>query len=345
MAGGKGTRFWPESTRQNPKQYLSIVGEKSLLETSLARFEGLIPADQRFIITVKEQEQLAKENSKGLVGKDGIIFEPCGRNTAPCILLSIANLMANGASKEDVVTIVPSDHVILNEKGFRKSIEKAANIAAENKKIVTIGIPTSSPHTGYGYIQKGKDQGDRSYDVLSFKEKPNFEVAKEYVASGNYYWNAGMFVAPLGTFLEEFEKHSPEIYKFYSQLYDHFNDFKKISEIYQQIPKDSIDYAVMEKTDKIMVLEAGFDWNDLGSWDALEQFFDKKDGNCWASKNEIRFVENAKNNIVHVPNKIVALIGIEDMIIVESEDALVIVPKDQSQKIKDIVNFVPEKFQ
>ena len=239
MAGGRGTRFWPESTSKTPKQYLNLVGKHSLLHDTLTRFDGLVENKYRQIVTVKEQETLAIEASLGLIGDKGIIFEPSGRNTAPCILLSLVSLLAKGAKKEDVVAIVPSDHVILNKNGFQDVLKDAFSACVKFNKIVTIGINANFPHTGYGYIYRGVSLEENLYNVESFKEKPSFDVAKKYVESGEYYWNAGMFVSTIETLLNELKEHAPEIYNFKNDLLENINDFSKISEIYEKIPKES----------------------------------------------------------------------------------------------------------
>jgi len=335
MAGGKGTRFWPESTSKKPKQYLSLLGKESLLTSSLLRVEGLIPAENRFIVTLKEQEKYAREFSVGLCAKEGLIFEPSGRNTAPCILLALAHLLDNGAGLDDVVAIVPSDHVILNEKGFRETLKICFKVAVENQNIVTIGINPHFPHTGYGYIQKGPAVGE-AFKVLGFKEKPNLETAKEYLASGDYFWNAGIFISQIKTLLKEFEELAPEMFRHFDSLRGNPNNLKNI---YDLMPSDSIDYAIMEKSSKVMVVPSNFDWNDLGSWEALESLITQTEGNTIVKCKE-SYLENSKGNIVFAPNQLVTLLGVEDLIVVSNDKALMILPKSQSQKVKNIVEFL-----
>ncbi|OUR96532.1 hypothetical protein A9Q84_09285 [Halobacteriovorax marinus] len=341
MAGGQGTRFWPESTSKKPKQYLSLVSEKSLLEETLDRLDGLIPTDKRYIVTVREQEQLVYSNSKNKIGENGVIFEPSGRNTAPCILLSLATLLKQGASREDVVAILPSDHVILNRSGFQQTLSQASKVAVGQKRIVTIGIPPHFPHTGYGYIQKGDELEEGSFIVSSFKEKPNFETAKKYLEEGKYFWNAGMFVAQIGVLLAEFEKHSPSTYEFYEQLYNAVGDKDLVSKVYSQIPADSIDYAVMEKSDKVALCQANFDWNDLGSWDALATVIDETDDNTLVSAKG-HYFEEAKGNIIYAPEQFVSLVNVQDLIVIANGKNVVVLPKSDSQKVKNIVNFLKD---
>lgn len=339
MAGGRGTRFWPESTSQKPKQYLNLVNENSLLSNTLERFDSLADVNNRYIITVKEQEKIARDCSKNQIGERGFIFEPAGRNTGPCILLMLAQLVKEGKSLNDVVAIVPSDHVILNKSGFQKTLSFASKQAYKNDSIVTIGIRPNFPHTGYGYIQVGEDFGDSFYNVKQFKEKPDYETAKKYVSTGEYFWNAGMFVAKIGTLLNEFEAHAPEMFKSYPDLLEGIGNEEKTAETYEKIPKDSVDYAIMEKSSKVQVVAADFDWNDLGSWDALETVVEKTESNTLIGT-ENYFFKESEGNIVFAPKKFVGLVGIKDLIVISNEESVVVLPKEKSQNVKDIVEFL-----
>jgi mannose-1-phosphate guanylyltransferase len=334
MAGGKGTRFWPESTTLRPKQYLSIFGEKSLLEESCDRFDGLIESKNRYVITVKDQEGLCVKSTQNKI--KSIIFEPEGRNTGPCIMLSLASLLSDGVDENSVVVIVPSDHVILNKAGFRDTIFKAAQISSQNNEIVTIGITPSFPHTGFGYIEKGELYKAESFKVSRFKEKPHFELAKEYVSSGKYLWNAGMFVSPIKVLLEEFEKHAPKMFEHFKHLQKDIGDFDKLKLSYSKIPSDSFDYAVLEKTNRISVIPANFDWNDLGSWDALTSVVPETNGNTVVKANGNEFL-NSNGNIVYAPNHFVSLVDLKDHIVVVNDKVVLIAPVSSSQEIKNIV--------
>jgi mannose-1-phosphate guanylyltransferase len=336
MAGGKGTRFWPESTQKKPKQYLSLLGDHTLLEDTLNRFDRFVEPKKRFVVTVKEQEKLCKSSCKGKINSKGFIFEPTGRNTAPCILMSLIAMLDKGISPESVIAIVPSDHVILNKKGFHRTIKKAADFASKNSQIVTIGITPHFPHTGFGYIQKGKLLNEEAFQVLRFKEKPHFELATEYVKSGQYLWNAGMFVAPINVFLEEFKTHAPEMFSFYEDLKKTINSPIKLKKIYNQLPSDSIDYAIMEKSSRISVMPASFDWNDLGSWDALSSVINETHGNTIVSSDGDFFL-NSTDNVIYTPDKFVALINIEKHIVVSNDKVVLVAPVKDAQEIKKIV--------
>ncbi len=339
MAGGQGTRFWPSSVTKKPKQYLPLVSDKSLLEETLVRFDDLVGPEDRYVITVKAQEQLVKDSAGERIGKNGIIFEPSGRNTGPCILLSLANLVANGASESDVVAIVPSDHVILNHQGFKDTLKKAAELSVGLSKIVTIGIKPNFPHTGFGYIHRGEEVRDSSFDVKEFKEKPDLETAKNYVASGEYFWNAGMFVGTIDRLLKEFESCAPEMFSHYNDLKENANNFEKTGEIYEKIPKDSIDYAIMEKSKEVMTIPAEFDWNDLGSWDALETVLEKENDN-YTGQAKGTFFQDAKDNIVFAPGKFVSLIDVNGLVVVSTEDNVLVVPKEKAQEVKKAVEYL-----
>ncbi|ATH08632.1 hypothetical protein BIY24_11950 [Halobacteriovorax marinus] len=342
MAGGQGTRFWPESTSKKPKQYLPLVSSQSLLADTLDRLDGLVKNEQRYIVTVKEQEKLVLKESAGKIGQDQVVFEPSGRNTAPCILLSLATLMKNGASKSDLVAILPSDHVILNKNGFQQTIQSALKVAVSQKRIITIGIPPHFPHTGFGYIQTGEELTESSLDVVTFKEKPNQETAISYLESGKYLWNAGMFVAEIGVLLEEFQAHCPEIFEFYDELYAALGNEKNVAEVYAKLPAESIDYAIMEKSSRIGLCKANFDWNDLGSWDALSTVVEETEGNTLVSAKN-HYFEDSKGNIVYTPDQFVGLIGIEDLIVIANGKSVVVLPKKDSQKVKNIVSHLKDQ--
>ena len=340
MAGGKGTRFWPESTERKPKQYLNLLGEKSLLKQTIDRLDGFAPSENTFVVTVKDQEDLIKKNMNGKVPVQNIIFEPSGRNTAPCILLSLAELLEKGASPEDVVVIMPSDHVILNESGFRATLEKGTHQAIKHNAITVIGIQPNFPHTGYGYIEKGEKKGEENcnlYTVNSFKEKPSKEKAIEYLKSGQYFWNAGLFISKIGVLLEEFKTHALTTYSHFSEIQKLLKKRESIEGIYKLLQSESIDYAVMEKSQRVMVIPAEFDWSDLGSWEALEEVLSPKDGNTLV-KVEGHYCKEAEGNIIFAPGKFVSLVGVKDLVVVSNEKVLMVMPKSDSQKVKEIVD-------
>lgn len=245
MAGGKGTRFWPVSTEKRPKQYLSLLG-KPLLAKTLTRLGKLIPAEYRYIVTTRDQEPMARECSQGLMADQGLIFEPEGRNTAPCILMALAHFDKVRIPHNAVVAILPSDHAILDEDQFRISLENAAKLAIETKGIVTIGIKPTSPHTGYGYIHAGAKQNN-AHKVTAFKEKPDAETAEKYLSSGNFFWNAGMFVGQIQTFIDEYKLHAPQSYAHFEKIKLSLHNKELLKESYSKLESISFDYAIMEK--------------------------------------------------------------------------------------------------
>jgi mannose-1-phosphate guanylyltransferase len=273
---------------------------------------------------------LALEASEGLCKDHALIFEPAGRNTGPAILLSLAELERKGATRNDVVVVTPSDHVILDQVAFRQTLEKSIQLSVERESIVTIGIKPTCPHTGYGYIHRDEAL-DAGFKVKAFKEKPDVETAKSFVESGEFYWNAGMFVGKIGTLLGEFEKHAPEMFEYYGKLV--------AGEInsYNDIPADSIDYAIMEKSSQIAVVPATFDWSDLGSWDAMEDVAEAKDGQT-AIHTDIVYQNESNGNVVFAPHQKVVLHGLSDYIVVSNDDVLMILPKSESQEVKNIVS-------
>lgn len=340
MAGGKGTRFWPESTNKKPKQYLKLLGPKTLLEETFFRFGDLIPKDRRFVVSTESQKDLVIASSQEHSHSFGPIYEPQGRNTGPCILLAVAQLEGIGLKDDDILAIVPSDHIILNSDGFKQTLKSAYNVAKEKNGIVTIGIPPHFPNTGFGYIKKGQElEGKNIFQVKQFKEKPSSEVAKEYLKSGQYFWNAGMFVAQIGTIKKNFKEFAPEMYAFYPELREKIKNKKSINDLYGKLPSISIDYAVMEKAKNIYVAKADFDWNDLGAWDAMENVLEKKEGNTFVSSN-LSFVKEAKGNIIFAPDKFVSLIGVQNLIVVVNEKTVMVVDKSNAQEVKEIVEYL-----
>ena len=349
MAGGKGTRLWPESTSKTPKQYLKLIDDKSLLTQTLERFDNLVSRDSRFVITTKDQKGQASLHSKDLISQKedqhGLIFEPQGRNTAPCILLGLSYLSAKGFSDDTVVSIVPSDHVILNTKAYVETMEKAFKYADQTQSIITLGIHPHYPHTGYGYIEKKDQLDDDFYRVSAFKEKPDLETAKKYLQSGHYFWNAGMFVASIKVLVEEMKKHCPELaknFEKFKKLYQEGASEEDISKVYQQLEKISIDYAVMENSQNIKVLGARFDWNDLGSWDAMESVLKGDHKNTVIAAKGQQLIDS-QGNIIYAPSKDVAIRGINDMVIVCNDDVLMLIPKKDSQKVADFVSEIKKK--
>jgi mannose-1-phosphate guanylyltransferase len=308
-----------------PKQFVKLFKDKSLFQLTVERNESL--CNQQFIVSNAEQYFLAKDQLEEIHSTENkFLLEPVGRNTAPAIALACFALDA-----EEIVLVSSSDHLIKNETNYKKVLLQAQSLAKKNN-LVTFGITAEYPEIGYGYIEA------ESENVKAFHEKPDLETAKNYIDAGNFYWNSGIFCFKAGIFLEELEKYSPEIYSTSKTAYENAKDDEMLRVSHddmQAIPADSIDYAVMEKSAKVKVVASDIDWSDLGSFDALAEEFDKdSEGN---SINENLIAINSKNNFVYGKERLISLVGINDLIVVDTPDALLISKKGDSQKIKDIV--------
>jgi mannose-1-phosphate guanylyltransferase len=327
LCGGNGTRLWPISRTLMPKQFIKLFNKKSLFQLTIKRNKELsdnfiiVLNNKQYFLSVDQLEELNYSvNPK-------FILEPIAKNTAPAIAFA-----AFSVDPEEILLISPSDHLIDDTMLYKKSINKALKLAQQNK-LVTFGITPTHAETGFGYI---KADGNK---VLGFYEKPNLEAAKEYLKAGNFYWNSGMFMFKAKIYLEELKKHAPQIYKTTKKAYmntkqDNCIEFE-VNDV-KEIPEESIDYAVMEKSNKVAVVASNFKWNDLGSFDALYDVLPKDENLNTKNKNLIS--NNARNNFVHTENRLIALLDVEDLIIVDTDDALLITKKGKSQKIKDIVN-------
>ena len=325
LCGGSGTRLWPISRTLMPKQFVKLFNDESLFQLTVKRNEEL--CDQQFIVSNAEQYFLAADQLEELsVNNNKFLLEPVGRNTAPAIALACLAL-----DKDEIVLVSSSDHLIKNEKNYMKVLDKAKNLA-EGDNLVTFGITAEYPEIGYGYIESDGE------DVKAFHEKPDIDTAQKYVDAGNFYWNSGIFCFKAGVFLEELKKYSPNIYNTSLTAYANAKDDEMLRishDDMQAIPEDSIDYAVMEKSLKVKMVAADIEWSDLGSFDALAEEFPKNaEGN---SINENLIAINSKNNFVYGKERLISLVGIDDLIVVDTADALLISKKGDSQKIKDIV--------
>lgn len=325
ISGGSGTRLWPLSRKKYPKQFCDLVGEKSLYKTTIDRNQSI--CNEFIIVTNKEHYFVAKdEMQKTSVKHSKFILEPVGRNTAPAIALACLAL-----APDDIVLVTPADHYIVSDGVYEKTVKEGLEFA-QNGYLVTFGIKPTYPEVGYGYIYASGN------DVISFKEKPNLEVAKNYVADGNYLWNSGMFLFKVDTFLKELKKYHSEMLEACIAAYKKASQDGAIriqEEDMLNIPSDSIDYAVMEKSDKIKVVPASIDWTDLGSFESLYDALPKDESSNSSNKNYVEI--NSKNNLVLTNDKVIATVDVEDLIIVDTDDALLITKKGSSQKIKDII--------
>ena len=334
LCGGSGTRLWPISRTLMPKQFVKIFDEQSLFQLTAQR--NSLFCEKLYIVSNTEQYFLAidqlEENTKSSQNAT-FLLEPIGRNTAPAIALACMDI-----DPEEIVLVTPSDHLIKNERAYQEVVKKAQSLAKAGA-LVTFGITPDYPEIGFGYIEAQDD------DVKSFKEKPDLKTAQAYIQQGNYYWNSGMFCFKAGTFLEELQKYSPEIYNACKIAYEEKqqianNQVRIIHELMHAIPSNSIDYAVMEKSDKVKVVPSDISWSDLGSFDALYEELPKdQNGN---TKNDNHISIDSKDNLIVTHNKQIATIDIEDLIIVDTPDALLISKKGSSQKVKEVVEKLKE---
>jgi len=335
LSGGSGTRLWPLSRGHYPKQFLPLVSTYTMVQETILRLAGLeglkaplavCNEDHRFMMA----EQLWEIDAK----PSAIILEPVGKNTAPAV--AMAALTA--ASGDDILLVLPADHVISNLEAFHAAIVQAKALAGQGF-LVTFGIVPTEPETGYGYIKRDTLQYGSAFSVAAFVEKPDAETAKNYLQSGDYYWNSGMFAFKVDTFLSELEKFNPEMLACCKQALKAAKvdlDFVRLDkEIFSTCPADSIDYAVMEKTDKAVVIPLDADWNDVGSWSALWDVTDK-DAFGNAISGDVLTVDT-HNSFIHAQSKLVAIIGAHDLVVVETDDAVMISPKDRVQEVKEIV--------
>lgn len=332
MAGGKGTRFWPKSTEEKPKQFINLIEDRTMIQLTVDRIRKILPIEKIFVATGEKYIDLVKEQLPDLPDKN-IIVEPVGRNTAPCILL--ASLYIKQIYNNCNIAVLPSDHLIKNEKGFLNTLKVANNFVEKDKEaIVTIGITPDRPETGYGYIKYDKSDKNVAAKVDRFVEKPDLEKAKQYLESKEYLWNAGMFIFNVDYMLKELENNYNKTFKLLQQLpsiYDEKYD-KILKEIYPECENISIDYAVMEKSKNIYVIPSNLGWDDIGTWKSLERYMEK-DENDNISKGNIEF-SNSTNCIAYGDNKRVILIDVDDLYVIEGKDTIIVCKKNNIDKAK-----------
>ena len=342
MAGGNGERFWPESRKALPKQFLPIVGDEPMLTQTVNRLKGMIDPKNIFVIAGEQHRSVIIDICPDL-DPEKVIGEPVGRDTAPAVALA-----ATLVSREDpnaVFAMLPADAVIDDANNFCSVLESAFVLAEAESVLVTIGIKPTSPATGYGYIQKSEAKeayaGNQSYSVSRFVEKPNLENEKEYLASGDYYWNAGMFIWSVDSIRSEFEKNCASLWKSLLSVNEALDKGESLGAIlvreYSTIEKISVEYAIIEKANNVAMIESTFDWDDVGEWSAIERHnYSDEQGNCF--QGQIEELE-AQDNIVYNREKdhLVTLLGVEDLIVVHTKDATLICKKEQSQEVKNLV--------
>jgi mannose-1-phosphate guanylyltransferase len=349
LAGGSGERFWPLSRRAKPKQLLSLFSKETLLEATLRRLSGLVPPEQILILTNADQEAGVRALCPELP-RENIVAEPAKRDTAAAIALGVGWISLRAPSATMIV--LPADHLIQDAAGFQRTLRVAAAAAEQTGDLVTIGIKPTWACPGFGYIEQGARfqlppavAGDIPvYEVVRFREKPNAELADQFLKSGNFRWNAGMFIWPIRAILGAFNRYIPALGEFVARMHAGEDLGNLLRETFPQLPKVSIDYAVMEKAERVLMVESAFDWDDVGSWTAVAKYLpaDSDDNRC----NSGAITLDAENNIVFTDQpRAIALLGVSDLIVVQTADALLVCNRHQAEKIKQLLGRIPPELQ
>ncbi|HEX9613932.1 MAG TPA: mannose-1-phosphate guanylyltransferase [Bacteroidota bacterium] len=347
MAGGVGSRFWPRSRERSPKQLLEIFGTGTMIQNTVARLEKIVPVSNTVVVTNSMHLDEVVKNLP-MVPRENILAEPVGRNTAPCI-----GLAASWVERHDpdgIMITLPADHLIHNEAEFLRIVQLAADVAAATDGLLTIGIKPTHPETGFGYIQFSEDETNPAhrsqgvFRVKTFAEKPNLETADRFLKSGDFLWNSGMFVWKASAILREIAVHLPELHEQLLILKESFGTPKftaNLEQAYGLIRSISIDYGVMEKAGNVFVVKGDFGWSDVGSWDEVVRLSNRDEhGN---NVKGLVVSRNSRNNYIDAGPRIVGVVGVEDLIIISTDDAVLICRKGQSQGVKEIVDFIRRK--
>lgn len=349
MAGGAGTRFWPKGTSKLPKQFLNVSHEiDTMVQQTYKRLTEFIPPQNIFIVTNANHKNEVRKQLPHLP-EHNIIAEPIGRNTAPCI--GLASLFIQQFDPKANVLVVPSDHLIKDTKEFKRIMTAGLKFVHEHGGIITLGITPTHPETGYGYIQFNPDESidepdgpEKIYKVKTFAEKPNLEVAKSFLDSGDFLWNSGMFIFRADTMMDEMKISLADVYESLMKLVPvlRSKDFDKTLEmVYSQIKSISIDYGIMEKSSSVYTIKSDFGWNDVGSWDEIYNISEKdSEGNV---KKGRTVTINSKNNLIINDQKIAALIGVEDLLVIDTDNGLLICKRGDSQSVKEVVEYLRRK--
>ncbi len=345
MAGGSGTRFWPRSRERMPKQLLSLVNERSMLQNTIDRLGDLVTPEQVLVVSTATQAEAIRQQLSN-IPEENIIVEPKGKNTAPCI--GLAALYARRRDPDSVMVVLPADHLIEGEEQFRQVLRTGERLARETEALVTIGIKPTYPSTGYGYIQFGElieNQNEvEAYRVKTFAEKPTLEVAKRFLSSGDFLWNSGIFIWKTATILHHIEELLPELYNGLMEIDKALGtpeEAEVVNRVYCQIRSVSIDYGVMEHAKNVIVLKATFSWNDLGTWEEVYKISPKdENGNAITG---LVVHKDTKGSLIDSPHRLIATLGVENLVVVDSGDAILICHRDRAQEVRDIVEILRRK--
>ena len=349
LAGGSGERFWPLSRRATPKQLLQLFGKETLLQAALARLQGILPAQNILVLTNVEQEVAVRELIAGQIPEENIVSEPAKRDTAAAIALAVGWVAAR--DPEASMAVLPADHLIQDKTAFATTLNAAFAVAENSDAVVTLGIKPTWPCPSYGYIERaeevtipGNDSDVPVFEVVRFREKPDTATAQEFLDAGNFSWNSGMFIWSLKTVISEFSKHVPALAEFVEEVRT-TNDLSALLEKrFCQLDKISIDFALMEKASRVLNIEAAFQWDDVGSWISVARYLSADAGEN--RSNTRIFPLQSANNVVYCADEDsrVALLGVEDLIIVQTRDALLVAHRDKADQIKGLTEGLPEEL-
>ena len=344
IAGGSGTRFWPLSREHTPKQLLSIGGKETLIQSTVRRISLIVPVGNTYIVTNQKQMEPINFQLHALTDEswdNRFILEPEARNTAPAV--GLAAIYLKNLNPKAIMIVLPSDHIIKDSDKFCRALLTAAKTASEGY-MVTIGIKPDKPETGYGYIKCGRKIKDGVYNALGFKEKPDKEIAGEYLKEGDYYWNSGMFVWKADTILRAIKKYMPALYEGLVKIEKTLGSGKEETvkrSVFSKLQPESIDYGVLEKAKNVAIVPADMGWSDVGSWHALEYILPRNSNNNVKQGNIISI--DSKNSIFYCGKRVVGAIGLDDMIVVDTADATLICPKNRAQDVRKIVDILKER--
>jgi mannose-1-phosphate guanylyltransferase len=348
LAGGSGERFWPLSRRARPKQLLQLVTNRALLEETVARLDGFVPWQRILVLTNVEQADAVRALLRDFP-KENILAEPAKRDTAAAVALGAGWVAAR--DHRATMLVLPADHLIANRAAFHETLSLAASAAAQTGELVVIGIKPTWACPGYGYIEQGEEVrllngADKGavHRVVRFREKPNIDLAESFLRKGNFRWNAGMFVWSVPTVLSEFNRHAPELADFISRLRAPEKFDTVLRESFAKLPRISFDYAIMEKADRVLVVEASFDWDDIGSWQAVANYF-KRDHDGNAANCPVTALDSTNNIVLAESGTTIALLGAHDLIVVRTADAVLVCHRHDAEKIKNLVGKLPPELQ
>jgi mannose-1-phosphate guanylyltransferase len=337
MAGGRGERFWPRSRTDKPKQFLSLTADKeTMLQKTVNRLRPLLDLSDIYIVTNQRYQALVQEQLPDLP-PENILLEPCSRNTAPCIAMAAAIIQKKYA--DAMMLVLPSDHLIRYESLYLDTLRQAISVAEVGRRLVTIGIPPTYPETGYGYIRFANSETPGVYNVEKFVEKPDLDTAKEYLASHCYLWNSGMFVWKISTIQYNLETFLPSVFTGSQEIAASYGTdaFEaQLEQVYAEMPSESIDYGIMEKADQIFTIPGSFGWDDVGNWRAIERINKTNEYGNYI-EGDVITVNTQRSTICGQQNKLIAAVGVEDLIVIDTEDAMLICAKDSTQDVKTVI--------